>query len=213
MRISEMYRSIQGESTYAGRPCTFIRTAGCSLRCGYCDTEHALSFKAGEEMTLDAAIEQAAALGLDLVEVTGGEPLEQPETPELCRRLIERGALVLIETSGAFDVGVLPPGTIRIMDIKTPGSRMARRNRWENLGLLTSRDEIKFVLTSREDYDWAAELCRQHGLFELCPVHFSPTFGSVEPVELAQWILNDNLPARLQLQLHKYIWPPDARGV
>lgn len=213
MRIVEMYRSIQGESSYSGRPCTFVRTAGCSLRCSYCDTEYALSFKSGEEQPLESIIAQIQQLGIDLVEITGGEPLEEPNTPELCQRLLDQGATVLIETSGAFSIDVLPRQVIKIMDIKTPSSRMARRNHWGNLKRLSERDELKFVIANREDYDWSVNVCREQGLFGKQIIHFSPSFGVLESIELAQWILEDRIDARLQLQLHKYVWAPDAKGV
>lgn len=214
MKISEIYRSIQGESTWAGRPCTFVRTAGCSLRCNYCDTGYALPFDSGDDMPLDAVIARVAELGLDLVEVTGGEPLEEPETPALCSALIERGATVLVETSGAFDIGQLPSEAIKIMDLKTPSSRMQRRNRFENIALLSPRDEVKFVIADRGDFDWSAGVCREQRLFDRCAaVHFSPSFGVLDPLELTDWILKEKIPARLQLQLHKYIWPPEQRGV
>ncbi|MBZ0258636.1 7-carboxy-7-deazaguanine synthase QueE [bacterium] len=213
MRVVEIYRSIQGESSFAGRPCTFARTAGCSLRCAYCDTEYALSFKSGEDQTLESVIAQIQQLGADLVEITGGEPLEEPSTPELCQRLIDLGATVLVETSGAFAIDALPAQAIKIMDIKTPSSRMVRRNLWDNLKMLSERDELKFVIANREDYDWSVNVCREHGLFGKQAIHFSPSFGVLEPIKLAQWILDDRIDARLQLQLHKYVWAPDAKGV
>lgn len=213
MRIVEIYRSIQGESSFAGRPCTFARTAGCSLRCSYCDTEYALSFKSGEDQTLESVIAQIQRLGADLVEITGGEPLEDPHTPELCQRLLDLGATVLVETSGAFEIDALPAQAIKIMDVKTPSSRMARRNHWDNLKMLSKRDELKFVIANRQDYDWSVNVCREHGLFEKQIIHFSPSFGVLDPIELAQWILDDRIDARLQLQLHKYVWAPDAKGV
>ncbi len=213
MRISEIYRSIQGESSYAGRPCTFVRTAGCSLRCSYCDTGYALEFDSGGETPLDDVVAKVKQLGADLVEITGGEPLEEPNTPELCQRLLDLGATVLIETSGAFAVDVLPPDVIKIMDIKTPSSLMARRNHWGNLKFLSENDEIKFVIADKDDYNWSVGVCREHGLFEKHITHFSPSFGVLDSVELVNWILGDGVPARLQLQLHKYIWQPDAKGV
>ncbi|MDP8243794.1 MAG: radical SAM protein [Candidatus Hinthialibacter antarcticus] len=213
MRISEIYRSIQGESSYAGRPCTFVRTAGCSLRCAYCDTGYALSFESGTEQAIESVIAQIQQLGADLVEITGGEPLEEPNTPELCQRLLDLGATVLVETSGAFAIDVLPAQVIKIMDVKTPSSRMARRNHWDNLKLLSERDELKFVIANREDYDWSVAVCNDHALFGNYIIYFSPSFGVLDSVKLAQWILDDGIEARLQLQLHKYIWAPDAKGV
>lgn len=213
MRISEIYRSLQGESTYAGLPCTFVRTAGCSLRCRYCDTGYALPFHSGEEMPLETVLELVKQLGADLVEVTGGEPLEEPETPALCERLLALGAVVLIETSGAFAIEALPAGVIRIMDIKTPSSRMQSRNRWENLAHLTERDEIKFVISDRADFDWAVAVCREHHLFDRCPVLLSASHGVLPFDTLAGWIIAERIPARMQLQMHKFIWPEAARGV
>jgi len=213
MKISEIYRSIQGESTYAGLPCTFIRAAGCSLRCRYCDTGYALDPRSGESMTLDAILEQVKPLGYDLVEITGGEPLEQKETPELCRRLLELGAKVLLETGGAYRIDSLPEGVVTILDIKTPSSGMAHRNEWTNLERLSPCDEVKIVIGDREDFDWAVAVCRRYGLFGKGPLHFSPAFPALSPALLAQWILEEKIPVRLHLQWHKYIWPPDRRGV
>ncbi|RJP25994.1 MAG: radical SAM protein [Candidatus Omnitrophota bacterium] len=213
MRISELFRSIQGESTYAGLPCTFVRTAGCSLRCSYCDTSYALDPKAGETMSLDEILRRVKELGSDLVEITGGEPLEQKETPELCRRLLDLGSTVLIETGGAFPIDPLPAAVIKILDVKTPSSKMSAKNRWANLPLLSPQDEIKFVIGDREDFDWSAAVCREHGLFHKHAILFSPSFNELPLIRLAEWILTDHLPVRLQLQLHKFIWPPHTRGV
>ncbi len=213
MKISEIFRSIQGESTFAGLPCTFVRTAGCSLRCVYCDTEYAIPNDSGEEMPLDAILTTVKQMGADLVELTGGEPLEQDETPHLAQQLLDIGATVLVETGGHKPIEWLPKETIKILDIKTPGSRMVRKNRWENLDHLTPKDEIKFVIVNREDFDWAVTVCREHRLFERQPILFSPSFDELQPVDLARWILKEDIPARMQLQLHKYIWSPAARGV
>ena len=213
MRISEIFRSIQGESSFAGLPCTFVRTAGCSLRCAYCDTGYALDKRSGHEMSLQAVLERTRALGVDLVEITGGEPLEQPEITELGRRLLDLGAVVLVETSGAFPVDVLPAGVIKIMDIKTPSSRMAHRNHWANLAALSPRDEVKFVIADREDFAWSVAVCQEHGLFHRHSVLFSPSFAVLPPVRLAQWILQEKIPVRLNLQIHKFIWEPSERGV
>lgn len=213
MRIAEIYRSIQGESSYAGRPCTFVRTAGCSLRCRYCDTGYALSFQAGEDMLRSDVLQRVRELGIDLVELTGGEPLEEPETPALCAELLAEGATVLIETSGAFPIVTLPPGVISIMDLKTPSSGMQDRNLWDNISHLHSADEVKFVIGTREDFDWSVTVCREHGLFERCGTLFSPTFGKIEPLQLVEWMLAESIPARFQLQMHKYVWPPTQKGV
>ncbi len=213
MNISEIYRSIQGESTYAGLPCTFIRTAGCRLRCVYCDTDYALLPSAGKEISLDVILTRARNVGLDLVEITGGEPLEQTETSELCQRLLHEGAKVLIETSGAYSIAPLPKETVKIMDIKTPASRMEKRNHWDNFSYLQPWDELKFVLMNREDFDWSVNLCQQYNLFNRFTIHFSPAFVELEADTLAKWILEEKIPVRLQLQLHKFIWSSQKRGV
>jgi 7-carboxy-7-deazaguanine synthase len=211
MKINELFYSIQGESTYAGRPCVFIRTTGCHLRCEWCDTAHA--FYEGEEMALDAVIEQVRAYGCPLVELTGGEPLLQRETPMLVTRLLNDGYTVLVETSGSLDIRLLDPRAIVIMDIKCPGSGMTQAMRWENLDALKPIDEIKFVIKERADYDWAVSIVARHQLDRRGPVLFSPVFGVLDPQILAGWLLADRLPARLQLQQHKYIWEPETRGV
>ena len=213
MRISEIFRSIQGESTYAGLPCTFIRTAGCSLRCKYCDTQYAWDRFSGEDLSLDEILHSTKTLGIDLVEITGGEPLEEPETPELCRHLLEQGSAVLVETSGAYPISVLPKGTIAILDVKTPSSTMEKRNHWENLEKLSEKDELKFVISNREDFDWSTGICHKYKLYGRCPVLFSPAFSLLEPQTLAKWILDEHIPVRLQIQIHKVIWPHDTRGV
>lgn len=209
--INEIYVSIQGESTHAGRPCVFVRTAVCNQRCAYCDTAYA--FTQGEAMSLDAVVGEVRAHGIPLVEITGGEPLLQPLFRRLCKRLLEAGCEVLVETGGSRDISIVPEGAKTILDIKTPGSDEEPANDYANLGRLREGDEVKFVLTSREDYVWARELAREKGLFERVPVLFSPAFRRIEPDTLAGWILADRLPARLNLQLHKYVWPPHQRGV
>jgi 7-carboxy-7-deazaguanine synthase len=211
MKINELFYSIQGESTYAGRPCVFVRTTGCHLRCDWCDTAHA--FYEGEEMALDAILEQVRAYGCPLVELTGGEPLLQRETPLLVTRLLDEGYTVLVETSGSLDIRLLDPRAIVIMDVKCPGSGMTRAMRWENLDALKPTDEVKFVIKDRADYDWAVSIMARHHLDRRCPVLFSPVFGELDPQHLAGWLLADRLPVRLQLQQHKYIWEPERRGV
>jgi 7-carboxy-7-deazaguanine synthase len=211
MHINELFHSIQGESTYAGRPCFFIRTAGCHLRCEWCDTAYA--FYEGEEMTLDAILARVRAASCPLVELTGGEPLLQRETPQLVARLLNDGYTVLVETSGSLDIRILDPRAVVIMDLKCPGSGMTPSMRWENLDALKPTDEIKFVIKDRADYDWAASIMTQHALDRRCPVLFAPVFGELDPQTLAGWLLADRLPARLQLQQHKYIWEPETRGV
>ena len=211
LKVNEIFRSIQGESTHAGRPCVFVRLTYCSLRCSYCDTEYA--FFEGKERPLDEILAEVAHHGCRLVEVTGGEPLIQKETTLLLERLLDEGYEVLLETSGAYPVERVPDGVKIIMDLKTPGSGMVAKNRWENLGHLDQDDEIKFVICDRADYEWARGVVAEHDLTSRHAVLFSPSFGQLPADELAAWILEDRLPVRLQLQLHKFIWSPAARGV
>jgi len=209
--IHEIYRSLQGESTFAGLPCVFVRLTACHLRCVYCDTPHA--FNQGETMPLDDVIARALALGDDLVEITGGEPLLQPEVYPLMTRLADSGKTVLLETSGAVDTSRVDPRVRVILDLKTPGSGEEEANVWSNIERLEPTDELKFVLCDRADFDWAVKLVREHRLTERCPVLFSAAFGQVNPTQLAAWILESRLPIRLQLQQHKILWDPKVRGV
>lgn len=210
--VNEIFASVQGESTHAGRPCAFVRLTGCNLRCGYCDTEYA--FQEGRRMRVAEIAQQVAGYGCELVEVTGGEPLLQPGLGDLIAELLGRGHAVMVETSGACDVGRLDPRVIKIMDIKCPGSGEAERNLWSNLERLTRRDEVKFVLSGRADYEWARKVIRRRRLAErVNAALLSCAFGRLEPAQVAAWMLADRLPARLQLQIHKYIWPPGTRGV
>lgn len=209
--INEIYASIQGESTHAGRPCTFIRTAVCNQRCNYCDTAYA--FTQGQPMHVDDVVAQALAQGPRLVEVTGGEPLLQPLFPELCRRLLAVGCEVLVETGGSHDIACVPEGVKAILDIKTPGSGEEAANHYDNLQKLRPGNEVKFVLTSRADYEWARDLCSRESLHQRTTLLFSPAWGKVSPAELVAWMLEDGVNARLNLQLHKYIWGPSKRGV
>lgn len=209
--INEVYASIQGESTHAGRPCVFVRTSVCNQRCSYCDTAYA--FTQGEAMHIDEVVRQALSHGIGLVEITGGEPLLQPLLPSLCTRLLDAGCEVLIETGGSHDISAVPPGVCRIVDIKTPGSREEHANDYANLERLREGDEVKFVLTGRDDYDWAKALIEREHLYRRATVLFSPAWGRVDPAELAGWIVADRLPVRLNLQLHKYVWAPNRRGV
>lgn len=217
LRITEIFHSIQGESTRAGLPCTFVRVTGCPLRCVWCDTEYA--FHGGERMTLDAIVAQVESVGTPLVEITGGEPLAHPNVLPLAERLAGRGFEVLVETSGAFDISGLDPRVARIMDLKCPGSGEEHRNLWSNLDHLQPRDEVKFVVAGREDYVWARDTIRERGLDRavtegrLGALLISPVWGAVDLEGLAAWILEDRLPARFQLQLHKLIWGPDRIGV
>ncbi len=209
--VHEIYRSLQGESTFAGLPCVFVRLTACHLRCVYCDTPHA--FNQGEAMSMDDVVARTLALGDDLVEITGGEPLLQLEVHPLMSRLADAGKTVLLETSGAIDTSSVDPRVRVILDLKTPGSGEAGANVWSNLELLKPTDELKFVVCDRADFDWAVNVVREHRLTERCPVLFSAAFGQVNPTDLAAWILESRLPARLQLQQHKILWDPKARGV
>lgn len=211
MQITEIYQSIQGESTFAGLPCVFVRTTGCNLRCVWCDTEYA--FYGGQKMSVEDVITKVEPFGCKLVEITGGEPLLQKDVPELARRLLEKSYTVLIETSGERDVSALDPRVIKIMDLKCPGSGECEKNRWENLEFLTPRDEVKFVIKDRVDYDWSVNVVKKHRLDQKVTVLFSPVWGDLKLVDLARWILEDRLNVRYQLQLHKIIWSPDTKGV
>ena len=206
--IKEIYRSIQGESTWAGFPCVFVRLAGCDLRCVWCDAAHA--FTGGRRMAVAEVVAEAEGLGCPLVEVTGGEPLLQAGVHPLMAALLDRGLRVLIETGGHLDISGIDPRVHRIIDVKCPGSGESERVRWENLSALRAGDQVKFVLASRADYDWAREVIRRHDLTGRSEVLLSVAHGLLAPVDLAAWMLEDHLPARLQLQIHKYIWSPDA---
>ncbi len=204
LRVSEIFHSLQGESSRVGLPTVFIRLTGCPLRCTWCDTEHA--FTGGEAMTIAAIVAAAARHGTRTVCVTGGEPLAQKNCLPLLAALCDAGFDVSLETSGALDIGGVDPRVSRIMDLKAPGSGEVSKNLWANLDHLTAHDEIKIVLADRADYDWARDLIARHGLAARCPVLLSPVQGSLAPAELADWILADRLPVRFQLQLHKVLW-------
>ena len=212
LHINEIFYSIQGESTHAGKPCVFVRLTGCNLRCAWCDTEYA--FYEGRKLPV---AEVAAILGsyrCDLIEVTGGEPLLQEGVYPLTEVLLAAGKTVMIETSGSIDVGRLDPRVIKIMDLKCPGSGECEHNLWSNLERLTARDEIKFVIADRADYEWARGTIFTRALAErVNAVLMSPVSDRMDPASLAAWILEDRLPARMQLQLHKLIWPTITRGV
>ncbi len=212
LTINEIYLSVQGESTWAGLPCAFLRLTACDLRCTYCDTEYA--FYEGKKQTLGSILEKLLAFDCPLIEVTGGEPLLQKNVLPLMTALCDGGRTVLIETSGAHDIGKIDPRVHRIMDLKTPSSGECGRNLYANIDLLTDRDEVKFVLGSREDYEWAREQIRTRGLADrVRSVLLSPVFGKIDPREIVDWLLEDKLPVRFQLQMHKFIWEPRARGV
>lgn len=217
LRVTEIFHSIQGESTWAGLPCTFVRLTGCPLRCVWCDTEY--SFHGGEKLSIQGIVQQVHDIGCPLVEITGGEPLIHSNAFRLATELLDRGYTVLVETSGAISVEPLDPRAHKIMDLKCPGSGEESKNLWSNLNHLTHRDEVKFVLKDRTDYDWACRVIRERGLHHrvgdgtLTALLFSPVWGELELPELAQWMLKEGLPVRIQLQLHKLIWDPNARGV
>ena len=212
LTVNEIYQSVQGESTWAGLPCVFVRLTFCDLRCTYCDTEYA--FYEGNKMTFEDIVDKVRSFACPLVEVTGGEPLLQPNCVPLLAMLCEAGFTVLLETSGAHDIAAVDPRVHRIMDLKTPSSGECGRNLYGNVAHLTERDEVKFVLGSREDYEWAREKMSEFGLAEkVRAVLFSPVFGKIAPADIVAWMLEDKLPARFQLQMHKFIWEPKARSV
>lgn len=211
LRLIEVYASVQGESTWVGLPCVFIRLAGCNLRCTWCDSTY--TFTGGTPRSIDDVIEEACGFGIDMIEITGGEPLVHRQAIPLMERLVARGKRVLLETSGSRDISSVPPEVHIILDLKPPDSGEERANRWENLPLLKAKDEVKFVLASRRDYEWARDVVRAHALTDRCTVLFSPAFGLVEAKDIVAWILEDGLKVRFQLQLHKFVWPPQERGV
>jgi 7-carboxy-7-deazaguanine synthase len=209
MRITEIFYSIQGESTHAGKPCVFVRLTGCSLRCGYCDTKY--SYSGGQEMPLEQVLATVASYPAKLVEVTGGEPLEQDSVYPLMDALLDKGYTVMLETGGHVSITRVPAPVIKIIDIKTPDSHEADTFHWPNLDLAASHDEFKFVITSRKDYEWSRDVTRAR--LQGRTVLFSPSHDELPAKDLAAWVLEDNLPVRLQLQAHKYIWGADVRGV
>jgi 7-carboxy-7-deazaguanine synthase len=212
LRVHEIYASIQGESTFAGVPCAFVRLTGCNLRCVWCDTPQA--FYEGTRMTRAEVRDRALALGTPLVELTGGEPLLQPGALPLMTELADAGRTVLVETSGERDIAGVDPRVHRIVDLKAPGSGESHRNRWENVPLLTKRDEVKIVLADRADYEWARDVIRREGLADRTgAVLLSCVHGALDARDVVAWILADALPVRFQVQMHKVIWPADARGV
>lgn len=211
VKVHEIFHSLQGESTHVGRRCVLIRLTGCQMRCTWCDTEYA--FYEGAWRTVEDVVEEATSYDCPLVELTGGEPLLQPGAFPLMTELCDRGHEVLVETGGGVDVSRVDPRVRRILDVKCPDSGEAENNRWENLDVLTPRDEVKFVIASEADYQWARDVVRERRLAERCPILFSPVWDGVAPRDLAEWILQDRLPVRFQLQLHKLLWGPETRGV
>lgn len=213
LQITEIYPSVQGESTWAGVPCTFVRLTGCPLRCTYCDSAYA--FFGGENLEIREILARVREIGCPLVEVTGGEPLAQPNSILLLQQLLDGGFTALLETSGAYPISYVPREVHKIVDLKCPSSGEEHRNLWENVEFLAPHDEVKFVIGTREDYDWARRMVAGHRIADRCrAVLFSCVFGKLEPADLSRWMLEDRMyGVRMQLQAHKYIWPPDQRGV
>lgn len=210
LTVNEIFFSVQGEGTRNGEPCVFVRLTGCPLRCTWCDTSYA--FHDGTPRTEQDLLDEIGRFPCRLVELTGGEPLAQPAAFGLVTRLLNEGWRVLVETSGHIPIRSLDPRAVAILDVKPPGSGETRRMEWENLDLLRSSDEVKFVILDRRDYEWSRDLVRERRLQDRCPVLFSPVHGALEPGTLARWILDDGLAVRLQVQLHKYLWPDVGRG-
>ncbi|MDX8398349.1 MAG: radical SAM protein [Mariprofundaceae bacterium] len=213
IKVHEIYQSIQGESTLVGMPCTFVRLAGCPLRCSYCDTEQALSFDSGAGMPITEILAQVEAFANPLVLVTGGEPLAQKNCIQLLQALCDTGITVQLETSGALDVMAVPSSVRKVMDIKTPSSGEVKRNRWENLQYLQKHDEIKFVLSDRADFEWCKQVIEQRLNDASAVILLSPCWDKLSAADLCAWILEDNLPVRMQLQMHKVIWGAEKTGV
>ena len=211
MKVTEIFTSIQGESTFCGLPCTFIRMTGCNLRCKYCDTPYAL--EGGKELDLDQILDKVRESGISLVELTGGEPLLQEECYLLINLLLEEGYTVLLETNGSLTLKKLDSRVMKIVDIKCPGSGMSEKMDFSNVNYLTGKDEVKFVISDKGDFDWAKGIIDTYGLIEKCKVLISPVLSRLEAKEVAGWILEERLPVRLQLQLHKVIWPDLDRGI
>jgi len=211
LTVNEVFFSIQGEGTRAGRPCVFVRLTGCPLRCTWCDTAYA--FHEGVKRAEDDLMTEVETFPCNLVELTGGEPLSQPAAFPFITRLLDSGREVLVETSGHILLEALDKRAVAIMDVKAPGSGETHRMEWRNLDLLKPNDEVKFVIADRRDYEWSRDLAREKKILARCPVLFSPVHGVLDPGELARWILEDGLPVRLQVQLHKYLWPGVERGV
>jgi len=212
LTINEIFYSIQGESTYAGRPCVFVRLTGCDLRCTWCDTTY--SFNEGRKMSVEDVVEEVRRYDSPLVEVTGGEPLLQQDVYPLMEMLLETGRTVLLETGGQVDISRVPGAVVKVMDVKCPGSGESDRNEWANIDRLGSRDQVKFVIKDRADYEYARDVVQRRDLAaRAAAIHFSPVHGEMDLRTLSEWVLADRLPVRVQVQLHKYIWDPSTRGV
>jgi len=211
LKVNEIYYSIQGESSRAGLPCVFVRLTYCNLRCSYCDTEYA--FHDGKEMPADLIIEEVKKFHCPLIEITGGEPLFQTESVELMKRLCDEGFDVMLETGGSLTVKEVDKRVMIILDLKCPSSKMMKKNLYENLDYIKTSDEIKFVIGSREDYEWAKETIGKYNLAGKCGILLSTVFGALDPAKMVGWMLEDKLRARFQLQMHKFIWEPDTKGV
>lgn len=211
LKVNEIFKGIQGESTYAGLPCIFIRLSGCNLRCKYCDTTYA--YEEGREFTIDSLLDEVAKFDCNLLEVTGGEPLIQNDVFRLFDRLVSKNYLVLLETNGTVSLKNINSLVIKIMDIKCPGSGFSDKTYWQNLNYLSSTDQIKFVISNKEDFNWAVKIIKEKKFNNLCDILFSPDYSQLESRKLAEWILSENLNVRFQIQLHKYIWGTNIKGV
>ncbi len=211
LKVNEIYSSIQGESTSAGLPCVFVRLTFCNLRCTYCDTEYA--FYEGKDLTIDEILSEVKKYDCNLIEVTGGEPLVQEECLDLMERLCDEGYEVLLETGGSLTIKNIDKRVKIIMDLKCPSSKMMKRNLYENINYIKKTDELKFVIGTREDYEWAKEIINKYNLISKCEILFSVVFGELDPLTLVNWVLEDKLKIRFQLQMHKFIWSPEAKGV
>jgi len=211
IKINEIYLSVQGESTHTGLPCIFIRLTGCNLRCSWCDTAYA--FYEGTNMSIDEILQKVESFGIHLVEITGGEPLMQDNVYTLMKRLIERGYKVMLETGGSISLKRVPKDVIKIMDLKCPGSSEQEKNNLDNLKLLAPHDEVKFVILDKKDYEWSRDIIKKYKINETAQILLSPVFEKLELKEMVKWILEDQLPVRLQTQLHKIIWDKNTIGV
>ncbi len=211
LKINEIYYSVQGESTHSGCPCIFIRLTYCNLRCSYCDTEYA--FYDGKDMEITYIMSEIKRWDCNLVEVTGGEPLFQDECIDLLNELVNSNYEVMLETGGSLSISDVPKKVVKIVDFKCPSSGMVKKNLWSIVDDLQAHDEVKFVIGNREDFDWAKDHITEYSLDKICTLLFSPTFGEIDPQQIVEWILAENLPVRMQLQMHKMIWSPEEKGV